>query len=84
MSCGIEHASITAGDMRATVAFITTALPELKIRGQDSSEPCAWLHVGTEEIYIALTRSPSADPRPHVAYRDPGVNHVGIVVDDVG
>ncbi|MGA7980095.1 MAG: VOC family protein [Chromatiaceae bacterium] len=84
MGCRIEHASITVRDMRATVGFITTALPEFKIRGQDISNPCAWLHVGTEETYIALTRAPSTDPRGRVAYHDLGVNHVGIVVDDVG
>jgi hypothetical protein len=39
MACRIEHASIAVRDMRAAVAFITTALPEFKIRGQDSSNP---------------------------------------------
>jgi catechol 2,3-dioxygenase-like lactoylglutathione lyase family enzyme len=84
MASRIEHASITVRDMGAALGFITTALPEFKIRGQDSSITGAWLHVGTEETYIALTRSPSVDPRGRVAYHDLGVNHVGIVVDDVG
>jgi catechol 2,3-dioxygenase-like lactoylglutathione lyase family enzyme len=84
MACRIEHASITVRDLWAALTFITTALPEFKIRGQDSSNPCAWLHVGTDETYIALTRSPSTDPRGGLAYHDLGVNHVGIVVEDVG
>ena len=83
MACRIEHANITVRDMEKAVKFITTALPEFHVRGRDRSERHAWLHVGTDETYIALTHSPDAERGKRVAYRDLGINHVGIVVEDV-
>jgi len=79
----IEHANITVCDMEKAVRFITTALPHFRGRGRDQSGHDAWLHVGTDETYIALTHSPHAAKDKRIAYQDLGVNHVGIVVSDI-
>ena len=83
MASRIEHANITVRDLQAAVKFITTALPEFHIRGQDTKQPSTWLHIGTDDTYIALTHSPGAERDKRTPYHDLGVNHIGIVVDAV-
>ena len=46
--------------------------------------PTGWLHVGTDDTYIALARStvePGKRWQPYAGV--PGVNHLAYVVDDV-
>ncbi len=56
-------------------------------RGGGESDPGTWtkkwLHIGTDTIYLALeTAAPNAS-RHQKRYHDPGINHVGFVVNDI-
>lgn len=83
MPCRLEHANISVLDLDRAVKFITTALPHFRIRGGDQSQHPGWLHIGTDETYISLTHSPDAQRGKRANYHDLGVNHLGVVVDDV-
>ena len=79
----LEHANISVRDMDEAVKFLTTALPHFRIRWRDKSGKDEWLHIGTDETYIALSNAPDAEKGKRQAYRDLGVNHIGVVVDDI-
>lgn len=81
MSTYLEHANLTVRDLDQTVAFLQTALPDLKIRGQGMGLHGPWLHIGTDESYLALEEA-SQDGGSRAAYADPGLNHLGFVVAD--
>ena len=83
----MEHANITVTDSEAAKRFLKIAFPEFEVRGtgttQNEGYSKRWEHFGTDERYLALEvlDPPGAtDRRP---YRDPGVNHIGFVVDDL-
>jgi hypothetical protein len=65
------------------IRFLTTAFPEFRIRGRGGAAggEDEWVHVGTDETYLALSRA-GASPPGRAAYRDPALNHLGFVVDD--
>ena len=79
MESRLEHANFCVREIAKSVTFITTACPEFYIRGSDPEG--AWVHVGTNDTYISLNRCP--DGAFHRAYQDLGLNHIGIVVEDV-
>ena len=81
MQCRLEHANISVRDLERAAAFIMTALPEFRIRGGDNSERGGWLHVRTDDTYISLTHSPDAVTGKRIPYADPGINHIGVVVE---
>ena len=78
----MEHANISVRDIAKAVRFITTALPDFRIRGGDTSGREEWLHVGTDDTYISLAHQPrgTSEGRNPLDLR---VNHIGIVVQDV-
>ena len=39
--------------------------------------------MGTEQTYIALEEVTPGTESPRRPYRDPGINHIGLVVDDL-
>lgn len=84
MSTYLEHSNVTVNNIEDTVNFIQTALPEFKIRHQGMNTK-RWCHIGTELHYLALQeREPlTADHVNRKAYYDIGLNHIGIVVDDI-
>ena len=81
----LEHANISVRDIEASIRFLQTAFPEFRIRfdGNDS-DGTRWVHIGTDDTYIALSPS-NVDPaqrwKPYSGM--PGVNHLAYVVDDV-
>ena len=85
MSARLEHANLIVRDIDATIRFIQTALPGYVVR-HDAVDPdgSRWVHIGTDESYLALNQA-TAEPaelwRPYTGR--PGVNHLGIEVDDV-
>lgn len=87
MSCRLEHANITVKSVEEGVRFLTTAFPEFKVRGDGRSENSEykkhWLHVGTDQTYIALEEVTPKTESGRRPYRDVGLNHVGFVVDDL-
>jgi catechol 2,3-dioxygenase-like lactoylglutathione lyase family enzyme len=84
MNARLEHANLFVRDVDATIRFLQTAFPEFKIRFDARHlEGGGWLHIGTDETYIALNQStvePEQRWRPYAGM--PGVNHLAYVVDD--
>jgi catechol 2,3-dioxygenase-like lactoylglutathione lyase family enzyme len=85
MSIRIEHANLTVRDVDAMSRFLQTAFPEFRVRAEGSTpRGTRWLHVGTEDTYIALTQALHEPAEPWLPYSEfPGTNHLGYEVDDV-
>ena len=84
MNPRLEHANLLVRDIDATLAFVRTAFPEFGIRhdGRDA-DGTRWVHVGTDETYLALNQStvePAERWEPYTG--KPGVNHLAVGVDD--
>ena len=84
MTLRIEHANLAVRDVDATVRFLQIAFPTFRIRGEGRTLAGArWLHVGTDDVYLALQDAPAAPAEPWVPYGGkPGLNHLGFEVDD--
>lgn len=84
MTVRIEHANMIVRDIDATARFLQTAFPDFRIRHEGSRGKDRWMHIGTDDTYIALNQA-SGEPReawePYQGL--PGVNHLGYEVDDV-
>ncbi|NKB26261.1 MAG: VOC family protein [Rhodobacteraceae bacterium] len=84
MAARLEHVNYTVTDPHATAAMLDRVFG-WKIRWQgDSIHNGTSLHVGPEETYLALYASgsdPAAKPRSYWTLS--GLNHVGVVVDDL-
>jgi catechol 2,3-dioxygenase-like lactoylglutathione lyase family enzyme len=85
MSVRLEHANLCVRDLAATIRFVCTAFPEFRLRGEGRTwSGGRWVHVGTDDTYLALTQASEQPPEPFVPYSDaPGTNHLGYEVDDV-
>lgn len=87
MKCYLEHANITVADINKTIEFLTSAFPHFIVRGSGESETDGivrkWLHIGTDEMYVALEEVSSKDEGTRRPYKDVGINHIGFVVEDV-
>ena len=79
----LEHANISATDVEAMTNFITTAIPDFRIRheGFDTGGR-PWRHVGNDEFYIAVSTVPEHGKRKPYSNVS-GFNHLGWEVDDV-
>ena len=83
MSLQLEHANLIVRDIDGMLRFLNTAFPEFKIRGEGMSNGRRWLHVGTENTYLALNEASSEPAQPGLPYSGkPGLNHLGYEVDD--
>jgi catechol 2,3-dioxygenase-like lactoylglutathione lyase family enzyme len=81
MPARLEHANINVRSIDETIRFLTTAFPEFKVRGRGVQNGVYWLHIGTDDSYLALNELSADSPR--VAGSDTGpLNHLGVVVDD--
>src|ERR1700690_249084 len=81
----LEHANLCVRDIESMTRFLQTAFPEFRVRGEGvSNDGTRWVHVGTDETYIALGQS-RGEPAGHWAPYEgmPGVNHLAYEVDDV-
>ncbi|MBM82089.1 MAG: hypothetical protein CMJ78_16080 [Planctomycetaceae bacterium] len=84
MTARLEHANLTVRGIDATIRFLQTAFPEFQIR-YDIVDPdgSRWVHIGTDETYIALTQSTIELATAWESYEgNPGVNHLAYEVDD--
>ena len=84
MTARLEHANLIVRDIDATIRFLQTAFPEFGIR-HDGLDPdgTRWVHIGTDDTYIALNQSTAEPQQPWRPYEGmPGVNHLGFEVDD--
>ncbi len=87
MKLYIEHANITVDNIEEAIRFLKTAFPFFRVRGKGESETGGivrkWLHIGTDETYIALESVSASDTGTRKPYRDNGINHIGFVVEDL-
>ncbi|MHC4718340.1 MAG: VOC family protein [Planctomycetota bacterium] len=85
MEYRLEHANITVRDMDRALRFLTTAFPDFRVRGtsrdREGDQAVRWIHIGTDTTYVCLNPVTAAEPVSRT-YEDPGINHVGFVVDD--
>jgi len=73
MQCLLEHIHLNVHSIEATEKFLSVAMPQFERRGGDSdSSYGAWVHLGNEDCYIALTELPGT--------KIPGsMRHIGLV-----
>ena len=85
MAVRLEHANLTVRDIEGMIRFLQTAFPEFQVRGEGKSQDGSrWVHIGTNETYIALSPANAKPEKRWAPYRGlPGVNHLGCEVDDV-
>ncbi len=80
----LEHANICVRDVDALIQFLRTAFPAFRVRGEGRSrDGTRWLHIGTDDTYIALNQATTSDERPRFYTGAAGVNHLAYEVDDV-
>lgn len=81
----LEHANLGVRDIEAMIQFLRTACPQFRLRAEGvSSDGTRWVHVGTDDTYIALGQAKTDSVRSWVPYAgEPGVNHLAYEVDDV-
>ena len=84
MTIRLEHANLAVRDVDGAVRFIQTAFPEFRIRREGKSwQGLRWLHVGTDDTYLAINEAPEEPAEIWVPYGGkPGLNHLGYEVDD--
>jgi catechol 2,3-dioxygenase-like lactoylglutathione lyase family enzyme len=90
MAARLEHANINVRSIDETIRFLTAAFPEFRVRGRGEVEGRPWVHVGTDDSYLALNEfePKSAESTGGVVGSEPPafgtepLNHLGFVVDD--
>ena len=84
MTARLEHANLCVRDIDKMIEFLTTAFPEFRVRADHTdADGSRWVHVGTDDTYIALSEAWESTDRPFEPYSGvPGVNHLGFEVDD--
>jgi catechol 2,3-dioxygenase-like lactoylglutathione lyase family enzyme len=84
MSVRLDHANLVVKDLEETIRFLGTAFPEFRVRGEGTTwRGSRWVHVGTGQVYLALSQATEAPAEPWVPYAGkPGTNHLGFEVDD--
>jgi catechol 2,3-dioxygenase-like lactoylglutathione lyase family enzyme len=81
MESYVEHANISVTDVDETIRFLTTAMPDFRVRHDSGPGTGRWVHLGTNTTYIAINQM--EDPAQGSFERQrPGYNHVGFVVRD--
>ena len=84
MTLRIEHANMVVRNIDAMAQFLRTAFPDFEVRQDAGEGDDRWVHIGTDDTYIALyqaSQEPAERWRPYSGV--PGVNHLGWEVDDV-
>jgi catechol 2,3-dioxygenase-like lactoylglutathione lyase family enzyme len=84
MALRLDHANLAVRDVDETIRFLQTALPEFRVRAEGTAwKGERWVHLGTDEVYVALHQARKASSETWVPYDGkPGTNHLGFEVDD--
>jgi len=84
MTVRLDHANLIVRDLDRMTRFLQTAFPDFRVRGGGTSlDGARWVHVGTENTYIALSEATKDAREPWHPYAGkPGLNHLGFEVDD--
>lgn len=84
MTVRLEHANLIVRDVDAAVRFVTAAFPDFRVRREGIHRGRRWLHVGTDDTYLALNQATAEPAETWEPYSGkPGLNHLGYEVDDV-
>ena len=85
MQIRLEHANLAVRDVDGMIRFLRAAFPEFRVRREGKTwQGWRWVHIGTDDTYIAVNEAPKAPAEPWVPYGGrPGLNHLGYAVDDV-
>ena len=85
MSIRLEHANLAVRDVDGMIRFLQAAFPEFRIRREGKSfQGGRWVHLGTDDTYIAINEARTEPAEAWVPYAGkPGLNHLGYEVDDV-
>ena len=84
MAIRMEHANLHVRYFDKAVEFLTAAFPEFRVRSESEQNGLRWMHIGTDETYIALNETEENSVADWAPYSGkPGVNHLGYEVDDV-
>lgn len=84
MAARLEHANLSVHDLDEVIRFLLTAFPEFRVRHDGTTaEGLRWVHVGTDESYLALNPADPDEPSHGRPYRGrSGLNHLGFEVED--
>ncbi len=84
-SVRLEHANLVVRDIEAAMRFLQTAFPDFRVRREGTGwTGTRWVHIGTNETYIALNEAAGDPAERWVPYSGkPGLNHLGYEVADV-
>ena len=77
MAVTLEHANLMVSSIEDAVRFLTTAFPEFQIRGRGVYQGRPWVHIGTDDTYIAMTEVDD------LGQLGAPLNHLGYVVEDI-
>ena len=85
MALRLDHANLDVRDLDGMIRFLQTAFPGFRLRGEGTTwRGTRWVHLGTDDFYLALSDAPRAPREAWVPYTGkPGTNHLGFEVDDV-
>lgn len=85
MKYRLEHANLCVRNVDAMIRFLQTAFPDFQVRRDVADDDgTRWVHVGTNETYIALNQSRLDPAEAWAPYGGkPGVNHLAYEIDDV-
>ena len=82
----IEHANITVPDIDEAIAFLKIVAPDFKVRiDQSPTDSNGWAHIENDDFYFALQEAHigSSPDKPRTPYKNFGVNHIALVVDNL-
>ncbi|WP_020406779.1 VOC family protein [Hahella ganghwensis] len=81
----LEHANITVENAEKTMDFLKTAFPDFALRGEGElqNQSGRWFHFGNDNFYFALQQCDEHLSHVGTRYLNDGINHVGMVVEDV-
>jgi catechol 2,3-dioxygenase-like lactoylglutathione lyase family enzyme len=84
MTARLEHANLCVRNIDTILRFVQTAFPDFRVRAdRTDADGCRWVHVGTDDCYVALTAAWEPGESAFQPYSGlPGVNHLGFEVDD--
>jgi len=84
MNTQLEHANMDVVDISGMLKFLQNAFPDWSVRHDSGKEdPQRWLHFGNESFYLALSQATAKDRDRKIPYDgNPGINHLGFVVED--
>lgn len=80
-----EHLNMTVPSIDIAIEFINVVAPDFTVRRDEYSERgYRWVHIGNEAAYIALQEPyPGVEAKPPLqTYRNLGVNHIGLIIDN--